>query len=349
MIRKFVLPVLSLAMLIFAIYHVMGAQQVQPLAEPETPPAQSPFADVVAGVGVVEAATENIAVGAPQPGLAAEVLVEIGQQVSAGAPLFRLDDRPVQADVKLREAALALAQAQLARLEGQPRPEELPISAAKVREAQANVVDQESQLRRGESLFAKKNISEHELTHYQQALQIARAQLARCEAEDQLLRAGASDLDKAVARAVVAQAQAQLDLARTECDRLTVRAPVAGTILQVRVHPGEHVGPPPSPAPIVLGNLQPLHVRVDIDAHDIPRFQSGVAARASVRGNPHRELTLKFLRVVPFVVPKRSLTGDITERVDTRVLQVIYVLEPGQQPIYVGQQLDVFIPAAPAR
>jgi HlyD family secretion protein len=45
-------------------------------------------------------------------------------------------------------------------------------------------------------------------------------------------------------------------------------------------------------------------------------------------------------------VPKKSLTGDNTERVDTRVLQVIYALETKNRPIYVGQQMDVFVDAA---
>jgi hypothetical protein len=55
---------------------------------------------------------------------------------------------------------------------------------------------------------------------------------------------------------------------------------------------------------------------------------------------------LSFVRVEPFVVPKRSLTGENTERVDTRVLQVIYAVESAETTLYVGQQVDVFINAA---
>jgi hypothetical protein len=44
---------------------------------------------------------------------------------------------------------------------------------------------------------------------------------------------------------------------------------------------------------------------------------------------------------------RRSLTGESTERVDTRVLQVLYSFQPGDRPIYVGQQMDVFIKAPP--
>jgi hypothetical protein len=85
-------------------------------------------------------------------------------------------------------------------------------------------------------------------------------------------------------------------------------------------------------------------VRVDIDEFEIGRFDSAAAARAVPRGSAGDEYTLAFLRVEPFVVPKKSLTGDNTERVDTRVLQVIYDCDPaGRPPLFVGQQVEVFI------
>jgi HlyD family secretion protein len=66
-----------------------------------------------------------------------------------------------------------------------------------------------------------------------------------------------------------------------------------------------------------------------------------------VRGNPSQQATLTFVRFEPYVVPKRSLTGSNVERVDTRVLQVIYRFKPDGFPIHVGQQMDVFIEASP--
>jgi hypothetical protein len=54
---------------------------------------------------------------------------------------------------------------------------------------------------------------------------------------------------------------------------------------------------------------------------------------------------LQFVRFEPYVVPKKSLTGDSTERVDTRVLQVLYSFNRDTLPLYVGQQMDVFIAA----
>ena len=63
-----------------------------------------------------------------------------------------------------------------------------------------------------------------------------------------------------------------------------------------------------------------------------------------LRGNPEISFPLQFVRVEPYVIPKRSLTGQNTERVDTRVLQVIYAFRrPLDRPVYVGQQVDVFV------
>jgi multidrug resistance efflux pump len=346
MFRKYLLPLLAFGLLVFAVLHVVRAEHKLPPATPSVQPAQAPFQRTVAGAGIVEAQTENIAVGSPLPGIVTQVAVRVGQQVKAGDVLFVLDDRQMRAELAAREANLAAARAELAKLEAMPRAEDLPPAEAKVREARANLIDQEDQLKRTRVLHGRGAVAEEELVKREQAARMAREQLEYAEAEYRLLKAGAWEPDKAVARAAVAQAQAQLEQTRIELERLVVRALVAGEVLQVNVHPGEFVGAPPSQALIVLGNVRQLHVRVDIDEHDIPRFRPGAPAKAMLRGDPRQEFPLSFVRVEPYVVPKKSLTGDNTERVDTRVLQVIYALEPTGEPVYVGQQLDVFIDAA---
>ncbi|MFN9277769.1 MAG: hypothetical protein ACK6D2_18775, partial [Planctomycetota bacterium] len=112
---------------------------------------------------------------------------------------------------------------------------------------------------------------------------------------------------------------------------------------------GEFVGAPPNQPLVVVGNIEKLHVRVDIDEYDITRFDQAASATALPRGNLQQHYPLEFVRVEPFVVPKKSLTGSSFERVDTRVLQVVYAFEPKALPAYVGQQLDVFIEAEASR
>jgi multidrug efflux pump subunit AcrA (membrane-fusion protein) len=129
-------------------------------------------------------------------------------------------------------------------------------------------------------------------------------------------------------------------------DRLTVRAPVAGRVLKVNVRPGEFVTAGPTADPLVLlGNDRPLHVRVQIDENDVWRLTTTAPAEAVVRGNRELRFPLTFVRIEPYVLPKRSLTGERTERIDTRVLEVIYSFDPGDNPVFIGQQVDVFVEA----
>ncbi len=152
------------------------------------------------------------------------------------------------------------------------------------------------------------------------------------------------------AAAQVTQARAELNSSQTELKLLTVKAPVDGEILQLKMRPGEFApdaataaGQPPL---ILLGSVNPLYVRVDVNESDAWRVHATAQAMGYLRGNKKIATPLKFVRFEPYVVPKTSLTGASAERVDTRVLQVLYSFTRGDLPIFVGQQMDVFIEAA---
>lgn len=91
------------------------------------------------------------------------------------------------------------------------------------------------------------------------------------------------------------------------------------------------------------GRVQPLCVRADFDESEIPRFDKIARAHAHPRGDSGRSYRLRFVRIEPYVVPKQSLTGDNRERVDTRVLQVVYAVDEDSPALFVGQQVDVFV------
>jgi HlyD family secretion protein len=303
----------------------------------------------VAGAGMVEPETENISVGTPLPGIIVEVVVKVGERVKANDPLFRIDDRDRKAELEVRKTMLGDAKAALARLEAMPRTEELPAMEAKVKEAQADWENWEQQWSRGEKLVVERAISQEEFLERKQSAVQARERFNKAVADLNLLKAGTWEFDKRVAKAAVDRAQAQVNQAQTELDRLVIRALVGGEVLQVNVRPGEFVGAPPGQALIVLGSVTQLHVRVDIDEYDIPRFVPDEPARATLKGQPTADFfPLRFVRVEPYVVPKKSLTGDNTERVDTRVLQVIYAIDTAGKRLFVGEQLDVFIDAGSA-
>lgn len=366
MLTRYLLPAIAVASFSFALLQMTRAQQTPPPVSPPVEPGKSPFGKQVAGAGIVEPETENISVGTHVAGVVKAVYVRVDDRIKAGDLLFDLDDRQMSAELAVRQAARDSAAAQLAKLEAMPRKEELPPLEAKVLEAKANLSDKlilferakretESGVGAGETFDSRK-----------MAVDVARAQLKQAEATLELTRAGAWKYDLATSRAALAQAQAQCDQTRTELDRLRVTAPrvrrpgadravdpipssdlVDFRVLQVNVRPGEYVGTAPGSAIIVLGAVGKLHVRVDVDENDIARFKPGMKGVASPRGEPQTRLPLTFVRVEPYVIPKKSLTGGNTERVDTRVLQVIYAIDQPNARLFVGQQLDVSLDAAP--
>jgi HlyD family secretion protein len=347
LVPKIVLPLFALAMLAFGVFHILKAQQQLPKPPPPAQPARSPFGQTIAGSGVVESRSENIAIGSALPGVVLQVYVpveEVGKQVEAGDPLFRVDDRQLKAQLAFQQANLAAAEAKLAKLDEMPRPEEIPPAEARVKAAEAAVWRTKDQAERAMKLLASNSIGAEEQNTKQRTYEESVQQWQQANAELKLLKAGAWEPDKAIARAEIAQAKAQIQEIQTEIDRALVRAPVAGRVLQVNVRPGEFVGASPGQSLMVLGDSGKLHVRVDIDEADIPRFRLGEEAKAYLRGRDRLEVPLNFVRVEPLVVPKKSLTGENTELVDTRVLQVIYEAAD-HQPLYVGQQVDVFLNA----
>jgi multidrug efflux pump subunit AcrA (membrane-fusion protein) len=348
MIRSF-LPWLAAAALIFAVIAVARMQPVREPAPPPQAPPEATFAQTIAAVGLVEPRSENIAISIPVPGLVTSVSVSAGQLVQAGQVLFSIDDRDLRAELEVRRSALKVAQAQLQKLERSPRTEDIPPAEAQVREAQAALDDAKVQQQLIDGVKDRRAIREEDRLRRGLATKAAAARLARAKTELDLLKAGTWKPDLEVARAQVVQAQAQLEKVQTDLDRLTIRAPMAATVLKVDVRPGEYAQAGPLERPLmVLGDLSQWHIRADVDEHQAWQVRAGARAEATERGNASRRVPLEFVRFEPYVVPKRSLTGAGTERVDTRVLQVIYRIAAQEPGLYVGQQMDVFIQGAQA-
>lgn len=295
MFRKYIIPLVALAGVAFAVFSVVRGDKKPPSVPSVSEAPHSPDHASVAGSGIVEASTENISIGTQIAGIVAKIFVQIGSNVKAGDPLFKIDDRSLLAELNIRRATVQVAEAQLA--------------------------DAQYELALAKSLSVEHITSVEERDRKRFAAQKTEAQLA--------------------------QARAEVKSSETDLERLTVRAPVDGQVLKLKVHLGEFApvaatatGEPPL---ILLGSVTPLHVRVDVDENDAWRVRAGAPALGYLRGNKNIKTPLTFVRFEPYVVPKKSLTGDSAERVDTRVLQVIFSFKRGDLPIYVGQQMDVFI------
>jgi HlyD family secretion protein len=306
--KKTILPFIAFGALTFGIISVVRSQPRHEFSVPPSPPPVSPYTHAVAAEGLVEASSENISIGTPLSDVVADVPVVVGQFVKRGEPLFRLDDRQLKADLASRRAELSVAESQ-------------------VKVDSTLFADAKQQLDFADTLSDKRAISSEELARRRYAADAAHARLEAVQAQ-------------------VLAAAAQVKSVETQIERSTVRAPIDGEVLQVKIHAGEYAPAGVTATPLILlGRLKPLNIRVDVDEHEAWRVSPDAKAIANVRGNADLKTPVTFVRFEPFVLPKKSLTGDSTERVDTRVLQVIYRVDNEALPLFVGQQVDVFIEA----
>lgn len=144
-------------------------------------------------------------------------------------------------------------------------------------------------------------------------------------------------------------ALAAVKVIKTDIERSTVLAPIDGEVLQVSIRPGQFANQNPfnQQSLILFGDTNIYHLRVDIDEEDSWRVIKGAPGTAFLRGNSKIMIPLEFAYAEPYIVPKTSLSGADTERVDTRVLQVVYKFPKDQYPVFAGELLDVYLQAKP--
>lgn len=338
------LPVIAAVAFVLAAYLVWSTQPRELRADAAFSPPEATFERSVAAVGLVEPKSELIALSTAVPGLVVSVAVSVGDVVHAGQALFQLDDRDLRALLAVREQELATARTSLERLRRQPRAEDLPPLEARLREAQQALADARVQQDMIEGVDDPRAIRKEDLLRRRIATRAAEAGVATAQAELARVRAGAWSADIEVAQANVRLAEKQVEQVRTDIERLTVTAPRDGRILKLNVRAGEYAQSGVLADPLVVfGDVTELHVRADVDEQEARWVRPEAHAYASPRGDASIRIPLTFVRFEPYVVPKRQLTGAVIERVDTRVLQVIYRLDGPLVPLFVGQQVDVYI------
>src|SRR5215469_15733036 len=162
--KRTILPIIAVGALSFGIISVVRSQPRHETNQPPSPPPMSPYAHAVAAEGLVEASSENISIGTPLSEVVTEVPVVVGQKVKAGDPLFKLDDRQLQADLAARRADLSVAETQ-------------------VKVDSALYDDAKEQLDFAETLSDKRAISSEELAKRRHAAEAAHARHAAARAQ----------------------------------------------------------------------------------------------------------------------------------------------------------------------
>ncbi len=289
-------------------------------------------AGYVSGSGVVEPADRETRVAGPVPGRIAIIRVKERETVTAGAPLVELESATERAAFDAAEADVAVQTAALARTARGLRAEDVEALINEAGAAKARADSSAEILARTEELARSEALAHAELDR---ARRQAEADERTFKAADARRLAGVNGgrrEDVAVAQAQVRAAVARRNQARAALDRLTIRAPIDGTILQLKYRVGEYYNPAsPTGAAVeplvVLGDLRAIRARVDVDERDITRVKLGARGYVALSAFPGRRFAGKIVEVAARMGRKNVRTDDPVERLDVKILEVVLQIE----------------------
>ena len=343
-IRFIILPIISVLGIGLAVYLVYKQSRPAPNAPPSGQPTKSPFSNRVAGSGLVEPATEIMNIGTSISGTVQSISVKEGQLLKKGDILFTIDQRDTVAQLGAAKAKLEVATRKVEQLKSMPRVEDVDRAKAIVAQRQSALDDATLRLQRLNAVEDQSAISANEKPTRMFELNLTTARLAEAQSELAKLMKGTYPEDLAVAVAEAKVADADVGMLQTDLAQSEVKAPIDGTVLRVNARAGEFAAAGTlREGLVVMGQLTPLHIRVDVDELDAWRFDPNGKAVAVLRGGKIVEFPIEYVRTVPVVIPKRTLTGENSERIDTRVMEMIYRFQQDNPQVLPGQLLDVYI------
>jgi HlyD family secretion protein len=333
------------------------------MAEPAQPPAfnppANPYSSGIYAEGIVESVQtsgENINMYPEVPGTVKEILVTEGQQVRKGMPLLLIDPSIQKATTGQQKSAAQASHAMLEELKAEPRKENLDVAEAQVVSAQAALKTATDELSKQQAAYEidPRSISKDALDSAINTAAVAQANLEVARKQRDLTKAGAWTFDIQNQERQYNALEKSYLASSALLAKYTLRAPTDGIVLTIGTIVGNYVSPQGAyetytqgmnPV-LVLGTPQTnLHVRCYIDEILVPRLppSSKVKAQMTIRGT-NVKVPLNFVRVQPFVSPKIELSDERQERVDVRVLPIIFSFEkPKDVNLYPGELVDVYI------
>lgn len=331
---------------VFLVFYSMW-KTVKPPAPPPAavvPHPKAPFQSYISAVGVVEASSDNISIGTPVNRIVEQVPVHVGQEVKKGDILLTLENRDLQADLAARQIDDEIAKSKLAKMEALPRHEDVIAAEAALKNAQVELNQAQNQYEMVQGLQSSRALSQQEINRRRFNYEQAQAHWQEAQAHLDKVKAGAWKPDLHIASLEIKQAQAGVERVKADIERTVIRSPIDGKVLQIKIHEGESPASVNGPM-MIVGNTDEMYLKVSINQFDAPYFNPEAPAVAYLRGSGYIEFPIEFVRLEPYLVNKQNFTNDIIDKVDTRVLQVIYRIKNRDHNIFVGQQMDVFIEA----
>lgn len=300
---------------------------------------------LVGGNGIVEPAQRETKVAAQVTAVIARVAVNEGDRVKAGDLLVQLDDAVERAALTAAQAELAAEKANLARTLKGLRVEDKDAVQAESQAAKERADLSASVLERTEQLAKSGAVTVDELDRARRQAQGDMATYRATAARYRAAEAGSRSEDIGFQKARVQAAEAKVAQAQATVDRLAVRAPNDGEVLQVKVRPGELYSFQGSEPLVVMGDTSHLRVRMDVDERDVARVSNGASAYVMADAFGDRRFAGKVVEVGRRFGRKNVRTDDPVEKNDTKILEVVIQLESNEL-LVPGQRVVSYVAAA---
>jgi len=354
-----IIMIISVLGILGGIVSAIFSSFAQPALSPAFKPAENPYSTAIYAEGIVESdqpSGENINVYPEVPGTVKQILVAEGQVVRKGDPLVLIDDSIQRATTEQQESAAEAAHAMLEELRAEPRKETLDVNVAQVTSAEAALKTAQDTLRKTQASYEMdpRSVSKDALDSAINAEAVAQANLEVARKQRDLTKAGAWEFDIQNQEKQYTALQKSYLAGTALLSKYTLRAPSDGVVLSIATMVGAYVSSQGSyesysqgmTPVLVLGAPQAnLQVRCYIDEILVPRLPapSKMKAQMSIRGSDVK-VSLDFVRVQPYVSPKIELSDQRQERVDVRVLPIIFKVEkPKSVNLYPGELVDVYV------
>ena len=300
-----------------------------------------PLAGSIGGSGVIEPAHREVRVATQVAGRVAKVWVEEGQRVEVGARLVSLEDAVEQAGVRAATAQVARARAELSRVTKGSRYEDVRAASADAKAARARAQLSRGILTRTTQLAESGGATPDALDRARHQADVDREAAKAAEARRLAVSNGSRPEDVAATEADLEVAEAKLEQAVAQRDRLRIDAPIAGEILQIKVRAGELAQPAGDPV-IIIGDTRVLRARMDVDERDVGDLKLGAKAVIRAPAWPDRDFAARVVEVGHRMGRKNVRTDDPAELNDTRILEVVVAIE-ASDGLVVGQRVTGFI------
>jgi len=225
-----------------------------------------------------------------------------GDTVETGGTLIQIDRPVYREEVRAAEAALRVAEARLADLKAGARPEEIAQAAEAVKQLEECTGFADSDMKRTEQMVKSGSLPGEALEKARVAHVKCQTQLVAAQEKLQMLKAGPTETAIAVQKALVEEAAARLEKAKSTLAECTISAPFSGVITRVDVRPGDLAT---AKAPLLdLMDRDSLVVRFGVPEAESAAVHEGAKVRITFDALPGREFEASVSRVYPELDPK---------------------------------------------